>query len=57
MEEFSSFAKVTSTGFCDKDEDDILVKAQIFSCSYKQKLKNNRKPNYLYKERVKFRIE
>lgn len=39
MEESSSFAKVTSTGFCDKDKDDVLIKAQIISFSYMQKLK------------------
>jgi len=29
MEESSSFAKLTSVGFCDKDKEDILIKAQI----------------------------
>lgn len=39
MEKSSPFAEVTSIGFCDKDKEGILIKAQRKSFSYKQKLK------------------
>lgn len=42
MEGSSSFAQVTSTGFCHKDKEEILIKAHF---SFKQLKKQKQKPN------------